>query len=101
MVEIRFASMLFPLPGGPINKMLCPPETATSIALLANSCPKISEKSNIPVFSQSMSPLNVFLSAGGICVPPRRCSTSFFKFSAGYTVIPSTTLASAVFSLGT
>jgi hypothetical protein len=34
MVGKRFASMVFPEPGGPINRALCPPAAAISKARL-------------------------------------------------------------------
>ena len=37
MVGMHLASMVLPAPGGPTIKILCPPETATSIARLAAS----------------------------------------------------------------
>src|SRR6266566_6492042 len=45
IVGMRFASMVFPAPGGPINKMLCPPAQATCSARLAACCPCTSRKS--------------------------------------------------------
>jgi hypothetical protein len=38
MVGIRLASIVFPAPGGPMNKMLCPPAQATSKARCAACC---------------------------------------------------------------
>jgi hypothetical protein len=37
MVGIRFASIVFPAPGGPIIIKLCPPAAATSRALFTFS----------------------------------------------------------------
>ena len=45
IVGILLASMVFPVPGGPINRMLWNPLTAISAALLALSWPQISPKS--------------------------------------------------------
>jgi len=45
MLGTLLASMVFPLPGGPTRMILCPPAAATSMALLAVSCPFTSEKS--------------------------------------------------------
>ena len=46
----RFASMDFPLPGAPTNRMLCPPAAATSNARFTFSCPFTSEKSKSKLF---------------------------------------------------
>ena len=37
-----FAIRVFPAPGGPFNRILCPPATATSTARFTNSWPFIS-----------------------------------------------------------
>ena len=41
----RRASMVFPEPGGPNTRRLCPPAAAISIARLYRTCPRTSEKS--------------------------------------------------------
>ena len=46
MVGIRLASMVLPLPGGPMRMTLCPPAAAISKARLMFSCPFTSLKSN-------------------------------------------------------
>ena len=46
MYGTREASMLFPVPGGPISSTLCSPAAAISNAFFADSCPFTSEKSS-------------------------------------------------------
>ena len=45
MVGSRWASIVFPVPGVPIIKTLCPPAAETTSARLANSWPRTSAKS--------------------------------------------------------
>ena len=45
MEGIRLASILLPVPGGPMRRMLWPPAAATSMARLAFSWPRTSAKS--------------------------------------------------------
>ena len=50
IVGIRFASILFPVPGEPIIRILCPPAAAISSARFALSCPLTSAKSSSKLF---------------------------------------------------
>src|SRR5680860_511638 len=43
LLAAALANIVFPEPGGPLNRMLCPPAMAISKARLAFSCPLISE----------------------------------------------------------
>ena len=54
-VGIDLASIVLPLPGGPTNKILCPPATATSKARLAIVCPFTNAKSYEDFFSEAVS----------------------------------------------
>ena len=47
IVVILLANIDLPEPGGPINKILCPPAAAISMALFAICCPITSEKSKV------------------------------------------------------
>lgn len=49
MVESRLANIDFPVPGGPIKRMLWPPAAATSRARLTDSWPRTSAKSDSSV----------------------------------------------------
>ena len=69
----RLASMLLPVPGGPISSTLWPPAAAISRARLAFSCPFTSLKSSIGGWGSSR---NGILSAVGSGLPPVSESTS-------------------------
>src|SRR5712664_761960 len=45
IVGMRFASIVLPAPGGPMNMMLCTPAHATASARLAACCPCTSRRS--------------------------------------------------------
>jgi hypothetical protein len=42
IVGNRWASIVFPVPGEPMNRTLCPPAAATTKPRLAYSCPRTS-----------------------------------------------------------
>ena len=76
MDGMRRASIVFPDPGEPIIRMLCPPATATSIACLAFSWPFTSAKSS-PKFELDSTSAARLVRSGSICRSPfRYCTVS-------------------------
>ena len=69
----RLASMLLPVPGGPISSTLCPPAAAISSARLAFSCPFTSLKSGIGGWGSSRYGTDRAVGSG---FPPLSASTS-------------------------
>ena len=102
IVGTLFASIVLPVPGGPINNILCIPLAEISNALLAFCCPFTSEKSNkvfcSVCFEKSVSKSTV---KGVIWLLPCKNESACFKWQTGYTVIPFTSAASSAFSAGT
>ena len=100
----RFASIVLPLPGGPIIKMLCPPAAATSSARFAVCWPRTSLKSNGNI-SVSCSNSNACTRNGGADNVPKlsafSSSRTSFSVRTGKTSTPSTTAASRAFAAGT
>ncbi len=98
IVASRLASMVFPEPGGPIIRILCPPAAAMTMARFTCSWPLTSAKSiSSPVLVSSST------AGGGSGVrsaAPRRNSTTSGRLCAAYTARSGTTAASRAFSLG-
>lgn len=86
--------------------MLCPPAAAISSALLAFSCPFTSLKSTIVslmefLFKKSLtSTVKGFILNSSIVFGLKKSTTSF-RFSTGYTSMPSIRAASVALSFGT
>src|SRR5712664_797181 len=100
IVGMRFASMVFPAPGGPINKMLCPPAQATSSARFADCCPCTSRKSTeYCAASESICRASTFtgVNDSGEFTRSTACGSDF----TANTSTPSTTAASFAFASGT
>ena len=92
----RWASMVFPTPGGPVSMRWCAPAAATSTANRACACPITSARSAIG--SSAL--------GGNATRLSRPCPSSSHRNSAARvrtpkTSIPSTRLASARFAAGT
>ncbi len=74
IVARRRASIVLPAPGGPTINRLCPPAAATSSALRACACPRISDRSTPAAASvDGAAPGSI---AGGSHVPRRKPATS-------------------------
>ena len=71
MPGILDASMVLPVPGGPNINRLWDPAAATSIALLANFCPRTSENSRFTGVNSGKG-----RSAGSSTALPARCPTT-------------------------
>src|SRR5213594_3627917 len=99
MVGSRRASIVFPDPGGPIIRMLCPPAAATSSARLACACPFTSAKSTSS-FARSANSAARSTCASGSVPRPSRKSASSERFAAPSTRTPETTPASGRLSRG-
>ena len=90
------ASIDFPDPGGPIIKILCPPEAANSTALFTKCCPITSEKSKC-----FLACLKLFLiDLLAVKFLDFNFSSNSFKFDIGITSIPFKNNASSSFSFG-
>ena len=96
----RRASMVLPEPGEPIISRLCPPATATSIAVLTDSCPFTSAKSSPPSRSDSTRSARSVKQGSMTTSPARYCAASR-SVRTGMTSMPATTLASTTFPSGT
>ena len=96
---ILLASIVFPAPGGPTIRILCPPAAAISMALFACSCPLTSEKS-IEKSRESLKILFMSVMAGGIFLFPFKNSTTSASVFTGIISILFTMAASAAFSSG-
>ena len=94
----RFASILFPEPGGPISSTLWPPLAAISNARFAWVCPRTSAKSGKAGDAKSILLWGIW---GNMVRLPVRWSISCFTFVTGYTSNPSTTAPSAALTAGT
>ena len=94
--ERRRAIIDLPEPGGPTQRMLCPPAAATSKARLTLSCPLTSAKSGS---ESSAGPISG-AAAGSIVFSPLRWATSSATFSSGMISTLSAKAASAAFSAG-
>ena len=95
---IHFAVMDFPLPGGPIMRMLWPPATAISAARFTFSCPRMSAKSGNASTGSSSSSSSVYFF--DTC-SPLSADTASPRFSTPITSMPLTNAPSAIFSAGT
>ena len=69
----RRASIVFPVPGGPISRRLCEPAAAISSARLARSWPRRSARSGTAPFSMTPSSMG---SKAGASMRPRKYSTT-------------------------
>ena len=100
MVGSRLASMVFPEPGGPESRQLCPPAAAISRALLACSCPTTSKKSMPPsgFFLEWASRL---ISKGVMVSSPVKWRTTSERWVGASTDGPLTMAASPPFSWAT
>ena len=76
MVLSRFASMVFPEPGGPIIIRLWCPAAATSSALLTLSCPLTSEKSTSYLLASPAKISSRFILTGSNFLVPLKKSTT-------------------------
>ena len=100
IVGMRFASMVFPAPGGPMNKMLCPPAQATFSARLAACCPWTSRKSTeYSAASESICCASTFtgVNDSGEFTGSTACGSDL----SANTSTPSTAAASFAFAFGT
>src|SRR6266478_37716 len=100
IVGMRFASIVLPAPGGPMNKMLCPPAHATSRARLAACCPCTSRRSTeYCAASESICRASTLMGVNDSGEFTK--STACGKDLSAKTFTPSTTAASLAFASGT
>ena len=99
MLGSRRASMVFPAPGGPVNKTLCAPAAATCNARFACAWPRTSARSGA---GDALSPRRVAPStaAGAIGFRPSRCRISAARHVAPITSTVPATAASRAFEAG-
>ena len=92
-------NIVFPDPGGPDIRILCPPAAEIINALLAVSCPTTSAISNSGKAASTKLFISIFFS-GSIFFSPIKWKISSFKFLTGITSIPLTTAASLADNTG-